>query len=153
MVDIKGYEGLYQITKDGRVWSIRRKLFLKPTAITTGYLRVFLFEKGKGKGFYIHRLVATAYLEIIEGKEEVNHLDGDKTNNKVNNLAWVNRWENMSHAWDSGLMSNCKLREHVEDIRHCHRHHKETYKSLAERYSVNEASIFRVLTNRSYKGV
>ena len=68
MKDIKGYEGLYAITSCGKVWSYRRKKFLKLRADQDGYLLVNLYNKGKPKGCLVHRLVAEAYIPNPEGK-------------------------------------------------------------------------------------
>lgn len=64
-----------------------------------GYLRVEL----EGKGFCVHRLVALAFLPQIKGKTQVNHIDGRKDNNKVDNLEWCNNSENQKHAYKIGL--------------------------------------------------
>ena len=82
MKDIRGYEGLYAITSCGKVWSYRRKKFLKPGVIQGGYLNVVLTNKdGQQKNHRVHRLVAEAYIPNPEGKEQVNHKDENKYNN------------------------------------------------------------------------
>lgn len=75
MRDIKGYEGLYAATSCGRIFSYRAKKFLKPRITKKGYCRVLLYKDGKGKDFYIHRLVAEAYLDNPENLPQVNHKD------------------------------------------------------------------------------
>ncbi len=64
-----------------------------------GYFQI----KIKCKTYLIHRLVASAFLDNIEGKLEVNHIDGNKRNNQLVNLEWNTRKENQNHAWDTGL--------------------------------------------------
>lgn len=86
MKDIKGYEGLYAITSCGKVWSYKRKRFLKPFDNGLGYLKVFLFKDGEKKQYYLHRLVAEAYLDNPNNYPQVNHRDENKSNNCVNNL-------------------------------------------------------------------
>lgn len=98
MKDIVGYEGLYAITKDGQVWSYRRNIFLRPTT-RKGYLAVYLSRNGKGKTFYIHRLVALAYVPNPDNLETVDHIDGNKMNNNVDNLQWLSRINNIKKYW------------------------------------------------------
>ena len=94
MKDIKNYEGLYAITSCGKVWSYRRKKFLKPSLNEAGYLRIVLRKDKETKSFYIHRLVAEAYLDNPNNYETVDHIDFDKTNNCLNNLQWMSLSEN-----------------------------------------------------------
>jgi hypothetical protein len=68
-----------------------------------GYLRVELWDKGRGKKHSIHRLLAEAFIPNPEGKPQVNHIDGDKTNNALSNLEWVTQSENQKHAYEAGL--------------------------------------------------
>lgn len=106
--DIKNYEGCYEISSYGNVRSINRYIInngtktliigknKKPINNGIGYLQVNLCRYGKCKKFYIHRLVALHFLEGIE--EDVNHKDGCKSNNNVNNLEWLSKKENHQHA-------------------------------------------------------
>lgn len=100
MVEIKiqGFEGLYKITSDGKVFSVRRKKYLKGRKCTNGYLMVILRNKGKAKQIAIHRLVAYAYLENPEGLPMVNHKDENKTNNSVDNLEWCDNTYNIIYS-------------------------------------------------------
>ena len=88
MNDVVGYEGLYAITSCGKVYSYRRKKFLKPVCEKNGYLRVNLYKDGEMKHYYVHRLVAEAYLPNPEGLPQVNHKDENKANNCLQNLEW-----------------------------------------------------------------
>lgn len=78
-----------------------RELRQQPAA--NGYMVVYLRQNGKNLRRYVHRLVATEFIDNPEGKPEVNHKDGDKTNNRVCNLEWVTREENIQHAEEHGL--------------------------------------------------
>lgn len=111
--DIKNYEGLYAIAENGQVWSypqpqtgsvkgIIKGGFLKSCENGNGYLRVKLRKKGdKGKWCYIHRLVAETFIENQENKPQVNHKDGNRHNNNIQNLEWVTSQENILHSFNS----------------------------------------------------
>lgn len=94
---IKGYKDYY-VSKRGFVLSCKnnKKRILKPDN-SKGYLRVVLSKNGKTKRFMIHRLVAQSFIRNSENKPEVNHIDGNKLNNQLNNLEWVTRSENEIH--------------------------------------------------------
>lgn len=102
--DIKGYEGLYQVSNLGRVKGLKRNKILKPGKDKDGYLYVTLYNMYKLKGQKVHRLVAQTFILNPENKPQVNHIDGNKQNNIVNNLEWCTRLENIEHAWKTGLM-------------------------------------------------
>lgn len=86
MKDIKNYEGLYAITEDGKVWSYRSNKFLKPKTTSCGYLSVQLSKNSTIKEYYVHRIVADAFLPNSNNLPQVNHKDEDKTNNTIGNL-------------------------------------------------------------------
>ena len=98
MKEIAGYEGLYSITKDGRVWGHKRKKFLSPGSDKYGYLKVNLCKDGKLKPKLIHRLVAEAYIPNPNNLPEVNHINEDKTKNEVSNLEWCTRSYNINYG-------------------------------------------------------
>jgi hypothetical protein len=99
--DIAGYEGLYQVSNLGRV---RRDGRIKTQSEDRGgYLTVWLSKHSKMKCAKVHRLVAGAFIENPEEKRTVNHIDGDKKNNRIENLEWATHSENIIHANKMGL--------------------------------------------------
>ena len=108
--DIEGYEGLYQVSSEGRVKSLERKVpkgygertvkerFLKPSVGRGGYLFVVLCDGGKRKKLRVHRLVCQAFHDNLDNKQEVNHINENKTDNRACNLEWCTRRENINHG-------------------------------------------------------
>lgn len=101
--DIRGYEGLYRVSNLGRIYSIRTNKYLRLNKHKCGYLKTILFKDGKSKTFLVHRLVASNFIENPSQYREVNHIDGDKTNNVVTNLEWCTVSENTKHAYNNNL--------------------------------------------------
>ncbi|MEC0307361.1 NUMOD4 domain-containing protein [Paenibacillus lautus] len=103
------YEGLYEVSNLGRVKRLSssdtsREKILKPQIQRDGYLRVTLSKKGQKKRMAIHRLVAIAFIPNLENKEQVNHENGDKLDNRLRNLNWATPKENIAHAIAHGLI-------------------------------------------------
>jgi hypothetical protein len=100
--DIAGYELYYQISNIGQVKRKDTGKILKNN-IRNGYEYVTLCVNGQRKKFYVHRLVAIAFIPNPKSYEQVNHKDGNKSNNKVDNLEWCTQKENLMHAFCTGL--------------------------------------------------
>lgn len=101
--EVKGYEGLYEISNKGRIWSNISGRHLRITRGTRRYGQVVLYRSGESKSYLAHRLVAGHFLRKPSDKEMVNHKDGNRFNNDVRNLEWVTPSENVQHAFDTGL--------------------------------------------------
>ena len=104
--DIEGYDGLYQVSNLGHVkrfYKATPPRILKASPNSDGYPFVKLYYDGKRKHALIHRLVALAFIPNPDNKPEVNHVDGIKTDNHVDNLEWVTDTENKRHAFATGL--------------------------------------------------
>lgn len=95
-VNIKGW-GMYQVDTDGNVYSKQGKI-MKPSINHNGYLIVNFYHNHIRKGFGIHTLVATTFIEHKNYENQVNHKDGNKQNNNVKNLEWVTPKENIQHS-------------------------------------------------------
>lgn len=115
--DVKGYEGLYQVSNLGRIWSVRLQRILKPYN-ANGYFKIDLTAKnGKRKKEYIHRLVALAFLVNDQGYNVVNHIDGNKHNNSVKNLEWCSYSQNSKHSFHTlGNTKGCYSTRRCECI-------------------------------------
>ena len=101
--DIKGYEGRYQISSLGRVKSLNynktgKEKILKLKTSRNGYLLIDLWEKGKGKTYSVHRLVATHFIDNSNNYPQINHKDENKLNNRVENLEWCTSKYNMNYG-------------------------------------------------------
>ena len=98
--DIKGYEGKYKISSYGKVKSLKYKdeKLLRPSYDKDGYKQVILYNNGKGKKWFIHRLVAIHFLPNPNNLPQVNHKDEDKANNAVENLEWCTCKYNINYG-------------------------------------------------------
>lgn len=121
--DIPAYEGYYKISDTGEVLSCERlgtdgrkikNRLISGGMFSNGYKYVCLRKDGINHNLLIHRLVAEAFIPNPENKPVVNHKDGNKLNNTVQNLEWVTQGENLYHAVEIGLIeSQCKIRRKV----------------------------------------
>ena len=157
--DITGYNGIYQISNYGRVKSFykdKKGIILKTHPTNLGYIKISL----KNKNLLIHRLVAIAFVKNVNPKikTEVNHIDGDKSNNHFTNLEWCTRSENTKHSWDTGLREaktgddhhNSKLnKKQVIDIRKLKG--LKTQRQISKIFKVSPATIWRIHNNKIYR--
>lgn len=112
---IKGYEGLYDISNYGRVRShnktyrvglrnnrhaTKKGKILKDNVLNTGYCQVALYKNKKNKKKAVHRLVGKAFVPNPDNKPQINHKDGNKQNNHYTNIEWVTARENQKHRFD-----------------------------------------------------
>ena len=163
LVKIEGYDG-YFISDEGEVFSSKYKdmRLLKYRLNRNGRPYINLCKNGKSKSVEIHRLVAKYFLPDYTTDKEVNHKDGDKTNNHVSNLEMTDRKGNMQHAFRTGLAINpvgeahwdAKLtEEQVKEIRHKYVPKVYGYKRLSEEYGVSESTIKFIIRGVTWKHI
>ena len=109
--DIVGFNG-YEVSNLGRVRSFHKGGRILSPGLVSGYLQVNLYCGGKRNQMYVHRLVAETFIPNPESKSEVNHIDGNKSNNRVENLEWATPSENAQHAHDTGLLTFSQGEDH-----------------------------------------
>lgn len=155
---VKGFDG-YEVSNLGRIRSKTRKVAHRNSTRTyhgkvlsqrmggSGYLFVTLSKEGEQFSRYVHRLVAYAFVDGHFDGAQVNHKDGDKTNNKASNLEWVTQSQNMSHAHTNGLIppppsqekfSLCEcakaIAEYIET--------DQTYAQVAQKHEISESHLY-----------
>jgi len=165
---IKGYDNLYCVNHEGIVVSpsytdkrgyFRELRVLKPSKRGKGYLAVGLMKDGKQVPVSVHRLVAKAFIPNPENKPQVNHKDGNKENNHVNNLEWVTNQENIRHSYDTGLrvgtnhkgernnMAKLTL-EQVQMIKNS----QKSVIELAEEFNVSRSCVYKIRKGTRWAG-
>lgn len=172
---IKGYEGFYEVSSHGRVRSLDRVVdrcnwcpqnrqgkILKGTENRDGYIKVRLYKNSTGKVFSVHRLVAQAFLPNLKKLSTINHQDGNKQNNRVDNLEWASYKENNNHAIRTGLKKTktgaqsqrAKLTQtQVNEIRkeYVPRKRGKNTCTLAKKYGVSQKTIWNIIHNKTYQ--
>lgn len=170
--DVKGFEGVYQVSNRGRLKSLPRqftrsngfimtikKRILKTYINTNGY-ECGAFQNGKRtKPVRVHRLVALHHIPNPHNKYAVNHIDGHKTNNNASNLEWVTKSENEKHAHSIGLKDG-KGEKHSQskltnkDVIYIRTQKgKQTSRCLANKYNVGYSAIISIWNRRTWKHV
>jgi len=157
-----GYEGLYETSSAGRLFSLRLNRFLRPKPTKYGYIRVDITDSvGIEKSIPLHRLVALSFIDNPENKKFINHKNGIKTDNRVENLEWCTILENTVHAFKNGLRSGikgedsnlCKLtKAQVLEIRSLYPTIK-SYKKLSVIYSTSVSNIYHIIKRNTWNHI
>lgn len=157
--EIKGHE-TYLINEYGEVLNTKTNRILKASAgASHGYFTVFV----DGKNLLLHRLIAQTFIPNPDNLPCVNHIDGNKQNNNVNNLEWCTKAENNRHARRTGLnpykiLRGEKARHHKltqNDVDYIRSHYKKgdlkfSGKSLSEKYNVTQSCISSIIHRKSW---
>lgn len=152
---VVGYEGLYDVSNAGRVRRVGGG-YLRPMAMPRGYLQVALSSGGVERRHLVHRLVASAWLGPPPPGTAVNHIDGDKANNRADNLEWATARQNTAHAIETGLYAPtgetnpaAKLRE--ADVREILRlRGTATHKEIAARFRVHRSTVSQIYRGHNW---
>jgi hypothetical protein len=160
-LEIDGIKKEYLLYDDGRLYDVQLQRFKNPMENQKGYLRYSIYVYGKRKFFFVHRLVLSVF-NPIENMEnlQVNHIDGNKKNNRLENLEWCTQSENQIHAFSHGLISRkgeknsqCKLSEKdVFEIINMLRR-KEPYNLIAKKFNISKNTVAAIRSKRLWKHI
>lgn len=173
---VVNFEGLYEVSSYGNIRTLARKITdakktyirkaqnLKATKGSRGYYRIKLYNGNGFKDTSIHKEVALAFIPNPENKPYINHINGVKTDNRVENLEWCTHSENVKHAYAGGLKkqssycgegnSSAKLIvEQVIAIREEYKQGNTSYNELARKYGVKPNTIGYIITKKTWKYV
>ena len=168
--EVEGYSGIYFVSNFGSVKSVdhfcegrtgsgkQTGRLLKAQKCYKGYLRVSLSFNKKKKAVSVHRLVAKAFIPNNENKPQVNHINGIKDDNRVENLEWCNNSENQIHAVKTGLCNPNYGEKHYmaklsnENVGEAISLHKSGFKNieLAKKFNVSAAAMSKILKRETY---
>lgn len=177
---VPDFEGMYAVSSCGRVRSLAREVIqrgphkvtryivqsrvMRSCVTSTGYRMVSLSRAGKVKMFYVHRLVAMAFIPNPENKPQVNHIDGDRQNNLVENLEWVDARGNYLHAvslWGPRKSPNPSRGEshyrakltwpQVRAIRKMAASGKYTKTKIAAKFGITDANVYSIVVYKTWK--
>lgn len=171
--DLKGYEGIYLISNLGKIkkeahqrWSVRNNCYSQyPSVILKqplrrGYPSLELTKNGKGVTYSVHRLLANQFIPNPENKKEVNHINGIRTDNRIENLEWVTRTENALHSVNvlrknvGESHSNRKITFHNSlGIRKLYQKRHElkiTVAKIGEMYGISGANVCSIGKNKTW---
>jgi hypothetical protein len=156
----------FEISVDGEIRNAKTKMIKSLRLGARGYLRVTLYKIGdrandkerRGKTYDIHRLMATNFIDNNENKPVVNHIDGNKLNNKVSNIEWCTVSENTQHAFDNGLgkpskgESNGMAKISADDVRFI-RQSTLKQKELGNMFGIQQTVVSRIIHRKLWKHI
>ena len=162
--DIKGYEGLYQVSSLGRVkrtYKNKKERILKIYLRKDGYFQIQLSNQSKFKQFLIHRLIAHAFIPNPDNKPFINHINGVRNDNRIENLEWCTNKENIHHAIKNGSRNdkgennpNSKLtEEQIRTIKWLLKNSNLKQKEIANMFNVHPTHISSIKRNKYWNFV
>lgn len=170
--EIDGYDGFYEVSNKGNVrsWKIRNGKSNKKAHVPhilnsfkdkDGYRKCGLSKSGKTKQYRIARLVGIAFLDDTKEHLQINHIDGNKSNDSINNLEWVTAKENVNHSIEEGLRTHKHMmgarnknsilcKSDVLDIRNAYRLNIFTHQEIANAYDVSRQHISAIINKKRW---
>lgn len=165
--DIPSFKGRLKINKEGIVYSLISNKILKTNILPNGYVTIIIMLKNprKTKTLYLHRLLAETFIPNPESKNTVNHKNGIKTDNRIENLEWATQSENNIHALNNNLRKSntSKILEHNKSLRKLNKNQviyiksnlnktaKEICNELNLNYNEYKYCIYDIKRGRTYK--
>lgn len=160
--EIPGFGGMYAVSSMGRVKSFHRApppdgTILRASLNRAGYCYYKLNAPGGHVFFFEHRLVAAAFLKNHNNKRTINHINGNKRDNRLSNLEWATHAENTSHAFRTGLRAigdkHCNAKLTVEKVRQLRalRSAGATYKVLAKQFGVTFNAVWSAANGKTWR--
>ncbi len=161
---IEGVNKKYLIDEDGNIFDIKENKYRKPSVTKDGYLKVSFYIFGKYKRKLVHRLVLETF-SPVEGMEnlQVNHIDGNKKNNNINNLEWCTLKENMNHAWKNNLCKNSTpsgdsahhkiLNENTVRMILLDLKNGLSYQKISNKYNISRSTVYQIKNRVTWKNV
>lgn len=157
----------YEVSEYGDIYSLKtgKRVLLKQQTDVDGYKVIGLYKEGICKRQKVHRLVADAFLDKVEGKDYVNHKDGNKWNNSKTNLEWCTRQENSKHASENGLLvydskqkiGKAKKRrftdEQITMIKKLYFSDKMSQRKIGEMFGCDPSVISEIVNEKIYKKI
>lgn len=158
------YGDYYEVSNLGRIRNSKTKYVRKNCKMKNGYYKINASINGVNKTIKIHRAVAESFIPNPFNKPQINHIDGNKENNNIENLEWVTQTENIKHAYKNDLISiprgedrsNSKLK--IEDVIYIRKNYFKNSKEfnmykLAEKFNVSVSTINDIIKEKSWKDI
>lgn len=163
--ELGGFEGIYEIDREGNIYSIPRKngygsrlvRKVRKPKLVRGYLQIALSKNGNNIWRPVHRLVAEAFIPNPRICNQVNHINGNKTDNRVENLEWCTQSENQTHAVRTGLRKSertntAKLTaDQVREIRSLYP--TLNSRELADKFGIKQAQVCKIIKRQSWRQI
>lgn len=141
--DVVGYEGTYGVTSHGRIYGYKSRKWLSPRISYRGYYLIRLLKDRVPHEHSLHRVVGQAFIPNPKDKPQINHIDGNKLNNHVDNLEWCTASENMQHCQEQGLNKCLKLSAaQKKEIKELYASRSYSLSQLGEMYGVTHQNIW-----------